>query len=88
MLGKIDEIRIPFGFTKCHPDDNYCKAIGRNFALAHCHSIIYTLDVTMVENPGHIKIVLRGRSLFYPSFFNTVVLEYKHDRKRVYFLGC
>lgn len=88
MLGKIDEIRIPFGFTKCHRDDNYCKAIGRNFALANCQSQVYKLDATVVENPGHIKIVLRCQDRFNPSLFNVPVLEYKYDRKRVYFLGC
>jgi hypothetical protein len=89
LLNKFSTLRIPVGITKCHPQDNYVKSVGRQQAFAMIHSRFYQIYRVDHEKDGTVKFILFTKEDgTIPSYFNQIVLEYKHDRKRVYFLGC
>lgn len=92
ILGKIKEIRIPIGSTECHPKDQYVKKIGRQYALSRCQSEKFTLNQVRHLN-NKILITLSSSSICHlddylnPAIGMNILFEYKHDRKRVFFLG-
>lgn len=78
VMGRSTSISIPYGYTEVLGSDQYCKAIGRNFALSRCSS--KHMNVIMTTKNNTTKVCFLDKNI---SF----TLELKAERNKVHFIS-
>lgn len=74
-------MKLPIGFVRCHPDDQYNKKIGRQYSKERIKQVICELGGINKHN-GIFHITLYPVTECEISY---IQFEIKPDRERVYF---
>ncbi len=80
---KTPTIKLGFGQIECHVRDNYCKAIGRRYALERARTFEFTLTEIRISGDSQ-KFFLQTNE----GTPRTIFLEGHPDSDKLFFRGA